>query len=341
MSASAAVPTPSACHALAASPALRRGAAVGSAPALLLGGAILLWGANWPVMKLGLGHVSPLWFSALRFATGAACLFAWQAARGRVRRPRAADLPVIASIGLLQMMLFTALGAVAMTHLPAGRSAILSYTTPIWVVPVAVLVFGERIARRQWAGIGLAALGVAILFNPHAIDWRDGTVLGAHAMLVAASAAWAACILHLRYGRSEASAAQLAPWQMLLAAAVLLPLALAVEEPFTGDGTATFWACLIFVGPIATAFGFCAVNAASRLVPASLMSTLMLAVPVTGLAIATVTLHETPGPDLIIGALAIVLGIAASAVPARTSPQGGRRRSGQNVADTRLGKRRD
>ena len=186
---------------------------------LLLGGAILLWGANWPVMKLGLGHVSPLWFSALRFATGAACLFAWQAARGRVRRPRAADLPVIASIGLLQMMLFTALGAVAMTHLPAGRSAILSYTTPIWVVPVAVLVFGERIARRQWAGIGLAALGVAILFNPHAIDWRDGTVLGAHAMLLAASVAWAACILHLRYGGSEASAAQLAPWQMLLAVA--------------------------------------------------------------------------------------------------------------------------
>ena len=62
---------------------------------------------------------------------------------------------------------------------------------------------------------------------------------------------------------------------------------------------------------------------------------------VTGLAIATATLHETPGPDLIIGALAIVLGIAASAVPARTSPQGGRRRSGQDVADTRLGKRRD
>lgn len=318
MSASTAVASPPACHALPAPPVLRRrGAAVGSSPALLLGGAILLWGANWPVMKLGLGHVSPLWFSALRFATGAACLFAWQAARGAVRRPRGADLPVIASIGLLQMMLFTALGAVAMTHLPAGRSAILSYTTPIWVVPVAVLVFGERISRTQWAGIGLAALGVLILFSPHAIDWRDGAVLGAHAMLLAASAAWAACILHLRYGRSAASAVELAPWQMLLAAAVLLPLALAVEGPFTGDGTATFWACLIFVGPLATAFGFCAVNAASRRVPASRMSTLMLAVPVTGLAIAAATLHEAPGPDLILGALAIVLGIAASAVPSR------------------------
>lgn len=297
--------------------ALRRGATVAAAPSLLLGGAILLWGANWPVMKLGLDHVSPLWFSGLRFATGAACLFAWQAARGEIRRPGRADLPVLASIGLLQMTMFTALGAVAMTHLPAGRSAILSYTTPIWIVPVAVLVFGERIGRRQGAGIGLAAIGVLVLFNPQAIDWRDGTVVGAHAMLLAASAAWAVCILHLRYGRSNASAAQLAPWQMLLAAAMLLPVAYAVEGPFTGDGTATFWACLIFVGPLATAFCFCAVNAASRRVPASLMSTLMLGVPVTGLILATVALHETPGPDLVLGAAAIVLGIAASAVPSR------------------------
>ncbi len=73
--------------------ALRRGATVAAAPALLLGGAILLWGANWPVMKLGLNHVSPLWFSGLRFATGAVCLFAWQAARGEIRRPAARTCP--------------------------------------------------------------------------------------------------------------------------------------------------------------------------------------------------------------------------------------------------------
>ncbi|MFC3126015.1 hypothetical protein ACFOD4_13180 [Pseudoroseomonas globiformis] len=44
-------------------------------PAWVFGlvGAILLWGANWPVMKAGLAHVTPLWFSAMRFAAGAAC----------------------------------------------------------------------------------------------------------------------------------------------------------------------------------------------------------------------------------------------------------------------------
>ncbi|KMO27963.1 DMT(drug/metabolite transporter) superfamily permease [Methylobacterium variabile] len=282
-------------------------------PALLLGVAILLWGANWPVMKVGLGHVSPLWFSASRFAMGAACLFVWQMLRRELRLPERADLPIVASIGLLQMMLFTALGAVAMTHLPAGRSAILSYTTPIWVLPAALLLFGERIERRRWVGIIFAGLGVLLLLNPHAIDWRDAQVVGANAMLLAASAAWALCILHLRYGRAPSPAIRLAPWQMLLAAMVLAPLARAVEGPFTGDGTGTLWVCLAFVGPVATAFCFCAVNAASARLPASAMSTLMLAVPVSGLAFSMAALRESPGPDLILGAAAIVLGVAASA----------------------------
>jgi drug/metabolite transporter (DMT)-like permease len=281
--------------------------------AILLGGAILLWGANWPVMKIGLGHISPLWFSASRFAVGAACLFAWQVMRRELRLPRRADLPVVASIGLLQMMLFTALGAIAMTHLPAGRSAILSYTTPIWVLPVAVVLFREKISRQQWVGIALAGIGVLVLLNPHAIDWQDSRVVGANGLLIAASAAWAVCILHLRYGRTPSSAIQLAPWQMLLAAAVLAPLAYMAEGPFTGDGTGVFWACLAFVGPVATAFCFCAVNAASARLPASTTSTLMLAVPVTGLALSVAALNEEPSVDLILGAGAIILGIAASA----------------------------
>ena len=37
---------------------------------LTLLAAIAIWGCNWPVMKAGLNHVTPIWFSALRFATG-------------------------------------------------------------------------------------------------------------------------------------------------------------------------------------------------------------------------------------------------------------------------------
>lgn len=271
--------------------------------------AIVIWGANWPVMKTGLQHITPIWFSALRFAAGALCLFALQLATGTLRIPTRRDLPLILSVGLLQMLTFTVLGAMAMTEVPAGRSAVLAYTTPLWVTPIAVTLFGERLSRRQLAGTLLGGLGVGVLFNPLTLDWSNTALLKANLMLIGASLCWALCILHLRHSRPEASAYQLAPWQMLTATLPLLVLAYSVEGAFTGDGSWTLWQIMLFMGPLATAFCFCAVNAASMWLTSTSMSTAMLGVPVVGLLMSVVFMGEQLTGALIVGLLAILGGI--------------------------------
>ncbi|MGG2399413.1 DMT family transporter [Pseudomonas sp. SH1-B] len=281
---------------------------------LLLFVAILIWGVNWPVMKAGLSHVTPVWFSASRFALGALCLFAVQVATGSFYRPARRDIPLILSVGLLQMLAFTLLGALAMMDIPAGRSAVLAYTTPLWVTPLAVLIFRERLSRRQLAGTSLGVVGIALLFNPLALDWSDTTLLRANLMLLAASACWALCILHLRYAKGGASAYQLAPWQMLVATVPLLLLARAVEGSFTGDGSMALWLIVLFVGAVATAFCFCAVNAASMWLPATSMSLAMLGVPLVGLMSSVLWLGETLSNSLIAGVLAISAGILCAIV---------------------------
>jgi len=285
--------------------------------------AIVIWGANWPVMKAGLDHVTPLWFSSLRFASGALCLLLWQAMRGELRLPRRGDGQFITTVGLLQMLAFTALGAVAMTHLPAGRSAMLSYVTPLWVVPASALCFGERVSRQTVAGVAICAAGVAILVNPASIDWADASVVGANAILLIASLCWAVCILHLRYFRSPSSAFELAPWQMLLAAGLLAIGADCTEGPLTLHGSMSFWAILLFVGPLATAFCFCAVNAASTWMPAGTMSTAMLGVPVTGVALSVAFFGEPLTIGLAAGSLAILAGIGVTTLTGSTSPAPG------------------
>ncbi|SPL62419.1 DMT family transporter [Ochrobactrum soli] len=290
-------------------------------PIVALVVAILLWGTNWPVMKVGLHHVTPIWFSALRFGTGALTLFAVQAVRGGIHLPERGDFPFIASIGLLQMTAFTVLGALAMTHLPAGRSAILSYTTPLWVAPAAVLFFGQRLSRNSIVGIAVAAVGVAILVNPEAINWSDPVILSSNMMLIVASMCWAACILHLRYFKSPSSAFALAPWQMVASTVVLIPLAWIVEGNFTADNTITFFETTLFVGPIATAFCFVAVNTASSWLPATTMSTAMLGVPVTGVALSILFLGESLTSTLAIGTLAIIAGIILNTIPPNKAPK--------------------
>ncbi|MGC4011303.1 MAG: DMT family transporter [Pseudomonas sp.] len=284
--------------------------------AALLVLAILIWGTNWPVMKTGLQHIGPLWFSATRFALGGLCLFVVQAGTGSLRLPTRRDLPLVISVGLLQMLAFTALGAFAMLHVEAGRSAILAYTTPLWVVPAAILFFGERLSLRGAAGTVLGLLGVVGLFNPLSLDWRDGEALLANLMLLAASLCWAICILHLRYYRGDSSAYQLAPWQMLLAAIPLTLLAYVVEGPFDGDNSRTLWQVVLFVGPLATAFCFCAVNAASMWLSSTSMSTAMLGVPLVGLLMSVIWLGERLTIGLVVGVLAIVVGIGLISWPA-------------------------
>lgn len=276
---------------------------------LLLVGAIVVWGANWPVMKAGLAHITPMWLSFSRFASGALCLFLLQILTGKLRFPPRKDWPLVISVGLLQMMTFTVLGAIAMTEVPAGRSAILAYTTPLWVTPIAVMFFRESLSRRQLIGSLLGGVGVIILFNPFTFDWGNRTLVVANLMLLVASFTWAMCILHLRYHKGVCSAYELAPWQMLLACIPLALMAWLIEGPYTGDGSRSFFETLIFMGPFATAFCFVAVNAASMWLSSTSMSTAMLGVPVIGLLMSVAFLGEHLTLTLGIGLLVITLGI--------------------------------
>jgi drug/metabolite transporter (DMT)-like permease len=158
--------------------------------------------------------------------------------------------------------------------------------------------------------------------NPAAIAWDNPRALGASLMLLGASLAWAVCVLHLRYFRCPSSAYQLAPWQMLLA---VPPLALAAwlsEGAPTADGSATFWLALLYVGPLATAFCYTAINAASTWMSPTAMSTAMLGVPVTGVVLSVAILGEPLTLGLATGSLAVLAGIAVNALPVSRGKRG-------------------
>ncbi|MBK1696515.1 DMT family transporter [Rhodovibrio salinarum] len=279
---------------------------------LLLAAVILLWGANWPVMKLGLQSITPFWFAAARMAMGAVTLFGVLAATGRLRLPRRADMPIVITVALLQMASFLSLVNLALLTVDAGRSAILAYTTPLWVTPVAVFLLGERLSARKGAGLILGLTGVAVLFNPLGFDWSNPDVVAGNAFLMLAALGWAIAILHTRRHTWTSSPLQLAPWQMLTA----LPVLLAFAFVFEGDAQVTWSseliAILVFNGPLATAFGFWAVVTVQRSLPAISTSLGLLGVPTAGVIMSTLFLGETlsatrlGGLALIVGGMALV-----------------------------------
>jgi len=288
--------------------------------AALLGLIILFWGVNWPVMKIGLDYIGPLTFAAARLALGAAVLFALLAATGRLTWLTRRDWPIVLTVGTLQMAAFLGLITVGLQYAEAGRSAILAYTTPLWVVPGAALFLDERLHGRRLAGFGLGMAGVAVLFNPFGFDWGEQRVVIGNGLLMLAAVAWAAQIVQIRGHKWDSPPLVLAPWQLTVGTLLLAPLAVGLEAGDPIRWTWTLGGVLAFNGIVATAFCYVAVITVNRALPAVTTSLALLAVPVSGLLFSAMLLGEPMGPTKAVGLALIVAGLALI-VAADRAPQ--------------------
>lgn len=279
----------------------------------LVASLVLVWGCNWPAMKVVLTYISPLQFASLRMAMGTLSLFIVTAYwNGGVKLPARADLPVIFSVGLLQMVGFLALVNLALMNVPAGRSAILAYTTPIWVVPAAVLILGERLSLAKALALLLGLAGVAFMFNPAGFDWSDRQAIMGNAYLLAAAGLWAAAIIHVRKHRWAGSPLTLAPWQMLIGFIPLAILTWWVEGPPPAVHFSMETVLLaVYSGPLVTAFPFWAAVTIARILPAVTVSLTLLLVPEVGLLSSALVLGERLDVTSVAGLLLIVSGVAA------------------------------
>ena len=173
--------------------------------------------------------MTPLWAVAARSAVGAAALLLLGLALRRVAWPVRANIPVILSVGLLHMGAFAALVSLGLQHVPAGRSVVLAYTTPLWVIPAARLFLGEPIGPGRRAGLLLGLAGLILIFNPLAFDWSDRAAIFGNALVLLAALCWAANIVYVRAHRWVTPPFELAFWQALLATVVLSAAAWATE----------------------------------------------------------------------------------------------------------------
>lgn len=275
---------------------------------------VLIWGLNWPIMKMVVQLMPPVWFVVARLALGALCLFALLLATGRLAKPTRADWPIIWSVSALQMWLFMTFTTIGLQFIPAGRSAILAYTSPLWVLPAAILVFGEKLTR--WRALGMIAGlgGLVVLLNPASIDWSDGHQLLGNGLLLIGAMLWAIAILHTRRHKWYLSPLQLAPIQMALLIVPMSLVAYWIDGPFRAEWNWQLTWMLVYNGPLATAFAFWASVSLQRALPSSTISLSYLAVPAWGLIASTLWLGEALPPSLILGGALIFLGVAAIAL---------------------------
>jgi drug/metabolite transporter (DMT)-like permease len=278
---------------------------------LLLTIPICVWAISWPVMKIGVTAIPPIWFGCLRYCIGFSCLAVMIGVRGRFFIPSRQDWPLVLTSGALQMAAFSALTGLALTIIPPGRASILAYSTPLWVVPFAAWRFKETLSRKTFTGLAFGLLGIGVIAAP-SVHGKRAELVG-YGMLLAAAAFWAVSILYVRAHRFVGTALELAPWQMLVASLLLAPVAVLTEGWLPAIDKAGAMS-LAFVGPIATGLAYWAIVEAGRHFHASTISIALLATPVLGVLISVASLGETINLGLIGGMTLIGGGICLATV---------------------------
>ena len=270
--------------------------------------AVVLFGGAWPVTKAALADATPLWFGTSRAVLAALVATALLATLGRLRPPQAADRKVVLFLGLFQLGGFFALTHLALAMVPAGRTAVLSNVVIYWLIPLSVIVLGERVSAWRWAAAGLGLAGAAVLVGPWSIDWSQRDVVTGHLLLLGAGLLWSVAIIATRAWPPRAPMLELLPWCFGLGALVLAPLALLLE-PEGGIGMAS-WPHMFAIGLVAAPIGTWCVIEAGRRLPGAVASVGFLLVPAFGVAVGTLWLGEPIGWDVILAGVLIVASVA-------------------------------
>jgi drug/metabolite transporter (DMT)-like permease len=119
-------------------------------------------------------------------------------------------------------------------HIASGLAAILNATTPISTVIVAhLLTSDEKMTGNRLLGVTIGFLGVVVLIGPDALRGLGGDVLAQLAVLSATVSYAFAGVYGRRFSRLGLDPIAAATGQVTAAAVLTLPLALAVDAPWT------------------------------------------------------------------------------------------------------------
>jgi len=259
-------------------------------PVLLLA---LVWGCNWPVLKLGVGDMAPLPFRTLTLPFAALGMMAaarWSGDAIRVPRRLWGKLVVLA---LFNITLWNALVLFGLAHLPAGRSAILAYTMPIWGVLFSLVALDEPLAKRKVAGMALGMAGLALLLGEDIRHFQRAPV--AALLIVVAAMSWGVGTVLLRKWRLPVPPNALSGWIMLLGVVPIVVMAPVMSPgPFSMPSLAGWFAVLYNI-VLAGTIAHWAWYRLARTLPVAVSSMAALPVPVVGVFSGMLFLGERPG----------------------------------------------
>lgn len=249
-----------------------------------------LWGYNWVVMKTALQFSGVFQLIALRTGIGAVCLFILIAI---MRKPfKIQCWPTLLLLGLLQTSGFTGLLTWALVEGDAGKTAVLTYTMPFWVMLLAWPLLGEKLQGVQWLAAILSAMGIVFILDPLHLGADQFSML----LAVLSGICWALAVIVAKRLHQQMPALDLltlTAWQMLFGSMPILIAAWLIPAPAI-QWTPYFIGAVIYNAILCNALAWLLWLYALQRLQAGVASMISMLAPVIGVLAAWIQLNEVP-----------------------------------------------
>ncbi|MCB9752292.1 MAG: EamA family transporter [Myxococcales bacterium] len=299
------------------------------APALMAGliaFLCLIWGSTWLVIRGGLEDLPPFTSAGARFVVAALVMtvVAWRLRRREGGAPPPAWLWL--SMGLLNFAASYGVVYWCETILPSGIVAVLWAVYPLITAGAGHLLLpGERLHGRQWAGFVFGFLGVGLLFLTDLQRFGASAIPAASILFISPLVSAAGTVLVKRYGGASSSVL-LNRNAMFVGAGVLLALAWTFEADAPIAWSAAAIASILYLAIVGTVVTFGLFFWLIRHAPAYRMSLIAYITPVIALSLGWGVGAEPVTSATLAGAGLILAGVAlAVRVSDRDSGRGGDR----------------
>jgi drug/metabolite transporter (DMT)-like permease len=275
-----------------------------------------LWAASYTFIRIGVQTIPPLTLIAARTVIAAALLLAFMRWRAiAVPRDRATWRQFAVQALLNSVVPYTLL-AWAQQEVEAGLAAILNSCAPLFAFLANwAITRQEAVTARKLLGVVTGLAGTALVLGTAALHGLGDRLLPQLAIVLATVCYAGAAI----YGRNFRGLHPAAPaaGSLVCGAAILLPVAIVVDRPWTVTPSGASLVALLGLAVFSTAMALVVYfRLVATLGAVATTAQAYLRVPIA-VAIGMVFLGETLTPSAWIGLLCVVFGVAAMTLPAR------------------------
>jgi drug/metabolite transporter (DMT)-like permease len=271
----------------------------------------VFWGGSFFFAGVAIKEIPPVTLALARVGIAAAILLVYARAIG-LKLPRFGPVwKPLTVMALLNNVAPFILIFWSQTHIPSGLASILNATTPLFTIVVAhFATTDDKITPPRLVGLLFGFIGVLIVIGPEAL--RD---LGINVLAQLAGLLGAVCYaVSGVYGRrfNNLAPAVVSASILLISTVVMVPLALAVDRPWTLPvPSAAAIAATIALAAISTAAAYLIYFRVLARAGATNLLLVTFLIPVSAILLGALFLGETLEVRHFVGMGAIALGLAA------------------------------